>query len=67
MPLKRANPAGEDGVRCASDWRHNPDNSTALHEIKGFISTSLLSTKARSQRVAGGIDRGYRFRWRRAR
>ncbi len=30
MAQKWLNPAGEGGVRCASDWRHNPDYSTSF-------------------------------------
>ncbi len=34
MTQKRKNPAGEGGVRCASDWRHNPDNNPPNDETQ---------------------------------
>ncbi len=34
MAQKWKNPAVQGGVRCASDWRHNPDISIFGNDIK---------------------------------
>ncbi len=47
MTQKRKNPAVQGGVRCASDWRHSPDNNLPDNEMQcapgsdGAIAGSL--------------------------
>ena len=68
MAQKWLNPADESGaLDCLAGRLDGTEYIASLSKIKGFIPTSFLSAKARSQRVAGGIERGYCFRWRRAR
>ena len=59
--------AGGGAFEYRANGLDTSKDSTTPREIKGFIPTSFLPTQARPQRVKGGIERGYRFRWRRAR
>jgi len=68
MAQKWLNPADESGaLDCLAGRLDGTEYIASLSEIKAFIPASLLPTKVRSQRVARGVERGYCFRWRRAR
>ena len=63
MTQKRMNPAVQGGVRCASDWRHNPDISIFGDNIKHRLRLSHLRrwhvlTGSRAAFIAGLVFDG---------
>jgi len=68
MAQKWLNPADESGaLDCLAGRLDGTEYSASLSKIKGFLLTAPLPTRAQAQRDVGGVERGYRFRWRRAR